>query len=166
MSHIDDLQRLLGTDLAMEFLLRQCVKPLFNTLCIMSYHIARYRYTSLSSHSIMYQSYGQDKFIFGWSPTRVFQAHTKRPLWHFTLCDAVRCCAMLCDAVRLCLERERLESKWGRTKGIYIAAIVGDEGESANSHVRLVDSCQDRPIALFLWRRCNVFTLLMRMRPK
>jgi hypothetical protein len=95
MSHIDDLQRLLDTDLAMEFLLRQCVKPLFNTLCIMSYHIARYRYTSLSSHSIMYQSYGQDKFIFGWSPTRVFQAHTKRPLWHFTLCDAVRCCAFV-----------------------------------------------------------------------
>ena len=76
-----------------------------------------------------------------------FPSTHKTPIMTFYI---VRCCAMLCDAVRLCLERERLESKWGRTKGIYIAAIVGDEGESANSHVRLVDSCQDRPIALFL----------------
>ena len=157
MSHIDDLQRLLDTDLAMEFLLRQCVKPPLSSTHPASCHIILLGIGIHLCQSTQSCINLTDKIsLYSDDLQRGFSKHTQNAHYDILhcamLCDAVRCCAMLCDAVRCCAfvpwERKTWEQV-GRMKGIYIAAIVGDEGESANSHVRLVDPCQDRPIALF-----------------
>ena len=163
MSHIDDLQRLLDTDLAMEFLLRQCVKPLSSTHSASCHIILLGIGIHLCQATQSCINLADKISLYSDDLQRGFSKHTQN-----AHCDILHC-AMLCDAVRCCAFVPWERKTWEQ---------VGENG-------RYIHSCNSRwwrgecqltcsfgwflsgsTHCTFLWHRCNVFTLLMRMRPK